>query len=136
MRNANIKVWVLTGDKVDTAKNIGFSCRLLVQKNMELLEYPKVVDDLMTETTKLRQKVTVLDIATQRRKRQEEGRIPDYWRVPEHHHARHKQRDLLESRLRITKFSEVALNSDVVLCCRVSPKQKQEIVAMVKKCVG
>lgn len=58
MRNANIKVWVLTGDKVDTAKNIGFSCRLLVQKNMELLEYPKIVEDLMGETTKLRQKVS------------------------------------------------------------------------------
>jgi magnesium-transporting ATPase (P-type) len=33
-------------------------------------------------------------------------------------------------------FSQVALSSDVVLCCRVSPKQKQEIVAMVKKAVG
>lgn len=34
-----------------------------------------------------------------------------------------------------TLFTQVALNSDVVLCCRVSPKQKQEIVAMVKKAV-
>lgn len=33
-------------------------------------------------------------------------------------------------------FSELALKSDVVLCCRVSPKQKQEIVAMVKKAVS
>lgn len=41
MRTADIKVWVLTGDKVDTAKNIGFSCKLLVHDNMELLEYPK-----------------------------------------------------------------------------------------------
>jgi magnesium-transporting ATPase (P-type) len=32
-------------------------------------------------------------------------------------------------------FSQLALMSDVVLCCRVSPKQKQEIVAMVKKAV-
>ena len=32
-------------------------------------------------------------------------------------------------------FSELALSSDVVLCCRVSPKQKQEIVAMVKRAV-
>jgi magnesium-transporting ATPase (P-type) len=32
-------------------------------------------------------------------------------------------------------FSQLALKSDVVLCCRVSPKQKQEIVAMVKKAV-
>ena len=26
-RSANIKVWMLTGDKVDTAINIGYSCR-------------------------------------------------------------------------------------------------------------
>jgi magnesium-transporting ATPase (P-type) len=32
-------------------------------------------------------------------------------------------------------FSQLALKSDVVLCCRVSPKQKQEIVAMVKRAV-
>lgn len=29
LREADIKVWVLTGDKVDTAINIGFSCKLL-----------------------------------------------------------------------------------------------------------
>jgi magnesium-transporting ATPase (P-type) len=29
MKSANIKVWVLTGDKVETAINIGYSCALL-----------------------------------------------------------------------------------------------------------
>lgn len=29
MKDAGIKVWVLTGDKVETAINIGYSCRLL-----------------------------------------------------------------------------------------------------------
>lgn len=53
MRNANIKVWVLTGDKVDTAKNIGYSCRLLTQEGMQLLEYPKDYSDLLNETQKL-----------------------------------------------------------------------------------
>lgn len=57
MRNANIKVWVLTGDKVDTAKNIGYSCNLLTQKGMELLEYPKDFSDLLVETQKLLDKV-------------------------------------------------------------------------------
>ncbi len=33
-------MWVLTGDKVDTAKNIGFACKLLT-KDMEILEYSK-----------------------------------------------------------------------------------------------
>ena len=54
MRNAGIKVWVLTGDKVDTAKNIGYSCKLLTQEGMELIEYPKVCEDLIKETHNLR----------------------------------------------------------------------------------
>ena len=29
MKQNEIKVWVLTGDKVETAKNIGYSCKLL-----------------------------------------------------------------------------------------------------------
>lgn len=29
LRTAGVKVWVLTGDKVETAVNIGFACRLL-----------------------------------------------------------------------------------------------------------
>ena len=33
---ANIKIWVLTGDKQETAINIGYSCRLLHQ-GLELL---------------------------------------------------------------------------------------------------
>ena len=35
MKEAGIKVWVLTGDKVETAINIGYSCQLLNAK-MEL----------------------------------------------------------------------------------------------------
>jgi phospholipid-transporting ATPase len=29
LKDAGIKVWVLTGDKMETAINIGFSCKLL-----------------------------------------------------------------------------------------------------------
>lgn len=29
IRSAGIKLWVLTGDKIETAINIGFSCELL-----------------------------------------------------------------------------------------------------------
>lgn len=35
IRKAGIKLWVLTGDKIETAINIGFSCELL-DKDMEL----------------------------------------------------------------------------------------------------
>lgn len=57
MRLAGIKVWVLTGDKVDTAKNIGYSCKLLVHEGMRLAEYDKDVEieHLLEATNKLRQ---------------------------------------------------------------------------------
>ena len=29
LKKAGIKIWVLTGDKIETAINIGYSCRLL-----------------------------------------------------------------------------------------------------------
>lgn len=32
IRRATIKVWVLTGDKVETAMNIGHACKLLDQE--------------------------------------------------------------------------------------------------------
>jgi P-type E1-E2 ATPase len=33
LKDGGIKLWVLTGDKMTTAINIGFSCRLLTQGN-------------------------------------------------------------------------------------------------------
>lgn len=44
MKKANIKVWVLTGDKVETAINIGVSAGLL-DDNMD--QY--IVDDVAIE---------------------------------------------------------------------------------------
>ena len=42
IKRAGIQVWVLTGDKVETAINIGFSCRLLsTEMNMFVLEKVK-----------------------------------------------------------------------------------------------
>jgi phospholipid-translocating ATPase len=35
IKQAGIKLWVLTGDKIETATNIGFSCNLL-DNDMEI----------------------------------------------------------------------------------------------------
>ncbi len=32
MKEAGIKVWMITGDKLETAENIGFSCRLFTNQ--------------------------------------------------------------------------------------------------------
>jgi magnesium-transporting ATPase (P-type) len=37
MREAGIRVWVLTGDKIETAINIGFSCKLLTNEMSQYL---------------------------------------------------------------------------------------------------
>ncbi|TMS39025.1 hypothetical protein L596_005622 [Steinernema carpocapsae] len=36
LAHANIKIWVLTGDKMETAINIGYSCRLLTEEMAEV----------------------------------------------------------------------------------------------------
>lgn len=44
MLKADIKVWMLTGDKLETAENIGYSCKL-IQSDFEKL-YIAETDDL------------------------------------------------------------------------------------------
>ncbi|NXD85319.1 AT8B3 ATPase, partial [Halcyon senegalensis] len=41
LKLGNIKVWVLTGDKQETARNIGYACRLLTD-DMEILEEKEI----------------------------------------------------------------------------------------------
>lgn len=36
LQNAGIKIWVLTGDKQETAVNIGYSCQLLTDDLLDL----------------------------------------------------------------------------------------------------
>lgn len=36
LAKANIKIWVLTGDKTETAINIGYSCKLLTEEMQEV----------------------------------------------------------------------------------------------------
>lgn len=44
MKQAGVKLWVLTGDKIETAINIGFSCQILDQE-MEIF----IVNQLKTK---------------------------------------------------------------------------------------
>lgn len=46
LQEAGIKVWVLTGDKVETAINIGFSCKLLNDTFKQLIVTEKTFEDV------------------------------------------------------------------------------------------
>ena len=47
LKEAGIKIWVLTGDKVETAINVGYSCNLLNLYLTHLLIDSKSRDDLL-----------------------------------------------------------------------------------------
>lgn len=47
MKEAGIKVWVLTGDKIETAVNIGFSCNLLSNDLVQLIIDGKEEKDIV-----------------------------------------------------------------------------------------
>ena len=58
LQNAGIKIWVLTGDKQETAINIGYSCQLLTD---DLVEEPFIVDGVTFEVSVIGKPVTSLD---------------------------------------------------------------------------
>ena len=46
LKDAGIKVWVLTGDKIETAINIGYSCSLLNNSMGRYIVEEKNINDL------------------------------------------------------------------------------------------
>lgn len=106
IREAGIKLWVLTGDKVETAKNIGFSCNLL-SKNMIIYDLLSVSIEEIEEqlarieehlfNTKTYKKVGIVVF----------GKTLHLISQNEHLNF---------------KFVNVTLKAESVLCCRVSPK--------------
>jgi len=60
IRKAGVKIWVLTGDKMETAINIGYSCKLLVHENMKVLKM-KVEENDSDEIVKKRKMLETAD---------------------------------------------------------------------------
>ncbi|KAK7137853.1 hypothetical protein R3I94_013485 [Phoxinus phoxinus] len=117
LMKADIKIWILTGDKQETAINIGHSCKLLT-KNMGMLVINEDTLDGTRETLS-----------------HHCGILGD---------ALHKENDFaliidgktLKYALTFGArqyFLDLALSCKAVICCRVSPLQKSEVVEMVKK---
>ncbi|XP_078259186.1 phospholipid-transporting ATPase IB [Rhinoraja longicauda] len=120
LMKAGIKIWVLTGDKQETAINIGYSCRLLSQ-SMTLL----VVNEDSLDATKEIINRHCEDLGECLKQENElalilDGNTLNYALSPEVQNL----------------FLDLALSCKTVICCRVSPIQKSEIVQIVKKNVN
>lgn len=112
---ADIKLWVLTGDKQETAINIGYSCQLL-NSDMKLI----IINERSLDATRDALVRHKRDIA-ETDKKEDFGLIIDG--------------DALKHALSCDcrkDFIEIALSCKAVICCRVSPLQKAEIVELVK----
>ncbi|XP_017095903.2 phospholipid-transporting ATPase IF isoform X1 [Drosophila bipectinata] len=109
LQRAGLKIWVLTGDKIETAVNISLACHHIPQgarphfiiqqtKKKELLSRLREIETTDPE-------VLVIDGTT----------IAALLKhLPQ-------------------QFSDLALRCRAVLCCRLSPLQKSEIVSLIKR---
>jgi phospholipid-transporting ATPase len=125
LRIAGIKVWVLTGDKQETAMSIGYSSKLLTSKMTQIVindnskdSCRKSLEDGLAMTKKIKtfshsdgdSNTTLVALII-------DGTSLVY---------------ILDTELEEQLF-ELASKCTVVLCCRVAPLQKAGIVSLIKK---
>uniref|UniRef100_A0A4W3IPW1 Phospholipid-transporting ATPase n=1 Tax=Callorhinchus milii TaxID=7868 RepID=A0A4W3IPW1_CALMI len=114
---ADIKIWIITGDKQETAINIGYSCKLLT-KNMGLM----ILNEHSLDATREKLSFHCNNLGDALRKENDFALIIDG--------------KTLKYALTFgvqQYFLDLALSCKAVICCRASPLQKSEIVKMVKK---
>lgn len=131
LANAGIKLWVLTGDKVETAINIGFSCNLL-NNDMDLVIF-QIEDESMDSAEALLDKLlsnfglTGSDEELKAAQKNHEAPAPTHAIVIDGESLKLVLTDALKQ-----KFLLLCKQCKSVLCCRVSPAQKAAVVSMVK----
>ncbi|NXW57373.1 AT8B2 ATPase, partial [Eurystomus gularis] len=142
LAKANIKIWVLTGDKQETAMNIGYSCNLLYDDMDDVFIIEgSTSDDVLNELRNARKKMkpdSFLDSDEnniQFEKASKNNKIlPDeqangvYGLVITGHSLAYA----LEGNLEL-ELVRTACMCKVVICCRVTPLQKAQVVELVKK---
>ncbi|KKK13156.1 hypothetical protein AOCH_003583 [Aspergillus ochraceoroseus] len=132
LADAGIKLWVLTGDKVETAINIGFSCNLL-NNDMELIVF-NISEDQRQQASH--------ELDTHLQKFGLTGSDEELISAREDHSppgATHavvidgETLKLMLSDEMKQRFLLLCKQCKSVLCCRVSPAQKAAVVRLVKE---
>ncbi|XP_024060524.1 phospholipid-transporting ATPase IK [Terrapene carolina triunguis] len=154
LKKGNIKVWVLTGDKQETAVNIGFSCRLL-SDDMQILEEKEICEMLeasWVSTHNLGSSGERLCRFQQRAGVSRQGKMAlvvtgDFLEKVLGTGEKVKRKEGFWARLACCKaqaqpvadssveeaFVDLATSCQAVICCRVTPKQKALVVQLVKR---
>jgi len=120
LQQAGIKVWVLTGDRQETAINIGMSCKLLSEDMMLL-----IVNEESAAATRDNMQKKMDAIRTQGGGTIETDTLALIIDGKSLTFALEKDLEKL--------FLDLAVMCKAVICCRVSPMQKALVVKLVKK---
>ncbi|KAK9114005.1 hypothetical protein Syun_020802 [Stephania yunnanensis] len=141
LSRGGIKIWVLTGDKMETAINIGYACNLI---NNEMKQFIINSDtDAVREVESKGDPVEAAGFIREMVKEELEkclGEAQTYL----HATVRIKLALVIDGKclmyaldpaLRGTLL-DLSLNCSSVICCRVSPLQKAQVTSMVKKDAG
>ncbi|RMZ90024.1 hypothetical protein DV736_g2739, partial [Chaetothyriales sp. CBS 134916] len=128
---AGIKLWVLTGDKVETAINIGFSCNLL-NNDMELLlfDFPQgspADAEKLLDINLAKMNMTGSDAELEAARHNHEPPPATHALIIDGESLKLVLSDELRQ-----KFLLLCKQCRSVLCCRVSPAQKAAVVSLVK----
>lgn len=162
LSKADIKIWVLTGDKKETAENIGFACELLTEdtticygEDISALLHtrmenqrnrggvyakfvPQVYEPFFPSGGNRALIITgswLNEILLE--KKSKRSKIPKlkFPRTEEEQRLRTQSMRKLEVRKEQQQqnFVDLACECSVVICCRVTPKQKAMVVDLVKR---
>lgn len=147
LAKAGIKIWVLTGDKVETAINIGRSCKLLTDKmrddNLILINVDddqpdaKAKEETLQALQAARLSVTRPGVVSEDMAIVVSGKALSY--IFPQRKLDDKKREILPSseelqaeKERQLLFLDICCRCKAVVCCRMSPKQKSQVVLLVK----
>uniref|UniRef100_A0A8B9ICI4 Phospholipid-transporting ATPase n=1 Tax=Anser brachyrhynchus TaxID=132585 RepID=A0A8B9ICI4_9AVES len=161
LSKADIKIWVLTGDKKETAENIGFSCELLTDETT--ICYGEDISALLQ--TRLenqrnragssthsslrmnepffqgsRDRALIItgswlnEILLEKKKKKKKLKLK-FPRTAEEKQKQTEKRRKAEAykEQQQKNFVDLACECKAVICCRVTPKQKAMVVELVKK---
>jgi phospholipid-transporting ATPase len=120
LQEAGIKVWVLTGDRQETAINIGMSCKLISEDMTLLIVNEETAADTRNNIQKKLDAIRTQGdgtIAMETLALVIDGKSLTYA----------LEKDLEKN------FLDLAVMCKAVICCRVSPLQKALVVKLVKR---
>ena len=139
LRQAEIKIWMLTGDKLSTAYNIGLSCNLINKdiKTFFIEGIEKKVDENFNVINQAEQEDVILNFVKEYKHFQ--GQVENGFMAENRHLLKFGILVDEKALLTITNneeigniFLEVAKEAVAVICCRVSPLQKSQVVKLMK----